>query len=342
MEDLFKALGYFRRALGIKCNKSSFRRSIRVLDGNFISINLDQDNEIVSFHNPSIQDFLESFIANNQELYFDLIRNSIFFEQLESLLSKSSFVNPNKELSEENRISISQLINELFWVDPCRLTNLSMDKGKTFRKMRSFFNFSHRLAFVASLAQKKAFSFVSKIVQENLEEISGSIKEHSIDNFDIVKLLKHVTPLGFISNQYKENLLIIAKESLISNAYWVSSLEQILTFYELYPHMYSDTDKAEIKKKTLEIVSDYHSEDDLQHLEDELTSIKNIMENEDIPLHREVQILEERISFLEAENEDSAESALESAKNYSGATAGEITDSEIRSLFDNLKEYRGI
>lgn len=55
-------------------------------------------------------------------------------------------------------------------------------------------------------------------------------------------------PLKFLPKEFKSNLLTMAKESIINNASWIYELEEIFTYYELFPKKYSNKDKEQIRK----------------------------------------------------------------------------------------------
>lgn len=60
-----------------------FDSAIKELDNNFVKINMDDDRQsIISFHNPSIRDFLITLINLNNSIKEILIDNLIFFNQI--------------------------------------------------------------------------------------------------------------------------------------------------------------------------------------------------------------------------------------------------------------------
>ncbi len=60
-------------------------KALRELDGNFIKTELQDDQHVVDFHNPSIQDFLESHVRNNNADVEDLIVGAAFARQVAKL-----------------------------------------------------------------------------------------------------------------------------------------------------------------------------------------------------------------------------------------------------------------
>jgi len=59
LTNFLKSLYSYQAIIGKVVQKTEVMESLKVLEGNFLKITLDHENEIVSFHNPSIHDFIE-------------------------------------------------------------------------------------------------------------------------------------------------------------------------------------------------------------------------------------------------------------------------------------------
>jgi len=90
---------------------SDFDSAIKELDNNFTKLTMDDDKQsIISFHNPSIRDFLISFINNNSSIKEMLIDNLLYFNQI-----FYAFKNPNEErqvIFDKNRINLNSHLEE--------------------------------------------------------------------------------------------------------------------------------------------------------------------------------------------------------------------------------------
>ncbi len=62
VEDLELAAKRFLSRHGPENSEKELRRALSELQGNFIVLRRDRGNDIVSFHNPSVQDFVESYL----------------------------------------------------------------------------------------------------------------------------------------------------------------------------------------------------------------------------------------------------------------------------------------
>lgn len=70
---------------GFAATSRDFERAVKELDGNFIKTSVLGDAPIVEFHNPSVRDFLEYYLADSPTDVLDLMEASSFFDQIAHL-----------------------------------------------------------------------------------------------------------------------------------------------------------------------------------------------------------------------------------------------------------------
>jgi hypothetical protein len=64
LELAFRNFYLYRRTKhGFNAGSRDFEHALKQLDGNFVKTDLLVGNRIVSFHNPSVRDFLESYLG---------------------------------------------------------------------------------------------------------------------------------------------------------------------------------------------------------------------------------------------------------------------------------------
>jgi len=94
--DLEQAFHSFFSARSLKyrfdSSPSSFSKALNELEGNFIRIERSDSRLVVTFHNPSIIDFLNDWISAHSEDVNELLSSAIFFEQVERLFMLSKNV----------------------------------------------------------------------------------------------------------------------------------------------------------------------------------------------------------------------------------------------------------
>lgn len=141
------------KAYGINSTGRSFRDTLEVLEGTFISIALDAARSTTIRHsNPSVTEFGLAQIANDSELCGRLIETSVFFEQLSVLYSFGSrttfWYRANEALRaalNEHRATFKNAMSRTFQAGtPERVTaeifdmTLSVEPTNTFERRVSF------------------------------------------------------------------------------------------------------------------------------------------------------------------------------------------------------------
>src|SRR4029078_6372694 len=88
LELAFQTFYDFRRQrFGFPTTPGDWTNAMRELDGNFIKTERVGKDIVVSFHNPSIRDFMERFLERSDADALDLLRGACFYEQYVSLWS---------------------------------------------------------------------------------------------------------------------------------------------------------------------------------------------------------------------------------------------------------------
>lgn len=101
---------------------SDFDDAIKELDNNFTKLNMDDDNQsIVSFHNPSIRDFLISLINNNSSIKEMLINNLFYFNQIFYAFKNSN--EKDKYGVDKHKINIDNVLENKLALKAIELTN---------------------------------------------------------------------------------------------------------------------------------------------------------------------------------------------------------------------------
>jgi hypothetical protein len=86
LQEAFDSFFSHRAQLyGFTSLPTSFKSALNELEGNFIRIDRSESRLSVSFHNPSVLDFLKQRFSQSDRDVADLIRSAVFFEQLQRL-----------------------------------------------------------------------------------------------------------------------------------------------------------------------------------------------------------------------------------------------------------------
>lgn len=89
LSDVEVAYEYFtrlrRERRGFQPTLRDFEHALKELDGNFISTSKEGDDVLISFHNPSVEDFLRHYLSSHPDDVSDLLDSARFFEQCVAL-----------------------------------------------------------------------------------------------------------------------------------------------------------------------------------------------------------------------------------------------------------------
>lgn len=332
LEDLSHNVKLFISNRGRMVSDRDLHCALSELQGNFITLKRDRDNNIVAFHNPSIQDFIEDYFAKNPSLYNDLIRSATFFEQLEwvcrHLAGKSNMNDIAEALTNGFRASLR--------AKPCNLINFSLDRLKPTYKHRNFLSIGQRVDFIASLTKKPEFEFLKDMVYEFIRDIFYQIDGHKLRNYDLICLLEKIIVLDFIDKKLKDDLLSAAKESFYENAIFISDVSYALDFFKLCPNMYnSDQDRSRIINTIADIVESMDI-DDPEFLSDELCNLEKIVKENQINLFGQIEILRSKLDSAEENAERGEDIDYDDSYRGSSRNIQTISNEALADMFSTL------
>ncbi len=330
VEDFEVATKRFVSRLGLEITEKELRRALSELQGNFIVLRQDRGNDIVAFHNPSVQDFIDKYFEKNPTLCEGLGKAACFFEQVQWICEKGMAIGLVGQIKE----ILLTALKETIPARPCTLVNYSSDQGRSTYKGRAMLSRVERLAFVASLLKKREFGFLKDMFREALVELTTQIMDFEAPNGDLLRLVKEVIALDCITD-FKTDFLIAAKESFYQNVYWISDVSCLSEFLELCPDVRISEDGNRIIEVIENIVDNHLDDDDPQLLSDELYSLEAIADKTGLGLERQIESVRRRLS--EAEENCPPEEDYDDDR-YRGSSGGgqSIGNDALADMFSTL------
>ena len=331
VKDFELATKRFVSRRGREINEKKLRRALAELQGNFIVLKQDRGNDIVAFHSPSVQDFIDNYLEKNQTLYMELGESACFFEQVQWLCENGmtkGFAGQIKEI-------LLTGFEEALLARPCTLINYSSNRGRSTYKERTTLSRVERLAFLASLIKKREFDFLEDMFRGFIRELSTRILDFKPSNEALLSLVKEVVALDGLVD-LKTDFLVAAKESLFQNVNWISDIYCLTNFLELCTEMYGSEDDDRIVK-VIEDIVDYCLEDekDPQFLSNELHILEKIEQETDLALQSQI----ESVSILLSSAEDNYPPEEDyNGSGYVGSSSGgeSIGDGALLDMFLTL------
>lgn len=125
---LYGSVLNFSEQFGIKYsinfNSLSFKRSVKELEGTFISINMEQGKQyLISYQNPSIQDFLVNYVNKDESIKEDLIESIVYLESALRIFAYSDFDSDLRNKLTLSKDQFNLLKNVLY----CRFDSIIYD-----------------------------------------------------------------------------------------------------------------------------------------------------------------------------------------------------------------------
>lgn len=329
VDDLKCAAMRYFELRGHNTTDRKISRALSELQGNFVIIRQDRGNDIISFHNPSVQDFIESYIDNNPILFELLIKSACFYEQVQWITERAKKVGCIQKIESD----IIEGLKSTLSATPCALINYSSDRGRSTFKARWSIRYGARLGFIASLINYDDFSFLRGYFRECLMGMTKKMLEMKISNTDLIGLSKKVANLDCVSD-LKESFFIAAKESLYTNAYWVSDASCVVDLIGLFPQVFSQKDHERLAEQVREIVDNHLDDDDAQLLSDELSSLEEIEEKFKYGLTEQIESVRDMLS--EAEENGHQEDDYDDDR-YRGHTSDQsVGNDALADMFSTL------
>ena len=145
-------------------------RALSELQGSFIILKQDRGHDIVSFHNPSVQDFVDKYLEKNLDCLLVLATTACFFEQVEWICNRVSSAGCVNRMED---ILINRL-KETLLTNPCAL--IKYGDGPFSHKDRRPLWIEDRLGFVASLLSSGDFSFLKDFFRDSLFDFTNRMQ----------------------------------------------------------------------------------------------------------------------------------------------------------------------
>lgn len=238
---------------------AAFEDALKELEGSFVSIlNYGQD---IRFQNPSVRDFLQSWLTQNLDLALSIFASAISFEQIDTVWEilqdeESSVISEFlKRHSDELLTAVERVLDQPHVVRK-RGYNYHYDEVDT--------PFSTRVPVVIEMAficqSAEFYNFIPRLLNNVLQQ--GFEKGDSVGSW--ANILEDIDVASYlddeIEQQFKDHVKCIVVEN-VHSAYLLEEFESILniqTFYAL-----SDEDKAKVEQA----FDDYEAHDEFSDLD---------------------------------------------------------------------------
>ena len=298
LEKAFWKFYDFRRTrFGFGTSPSDWLDALKELDGNFIKTQQIGKDIVVSFHNPSIRDFMEQFLAASDRDVVDLLEGAQFYEQYMSLWSGVND-RPYGGVEQRGRNFLRALGANL-WA-PSAQTIRSSVGGETVGVTSCPPSNESRAEFFIRVADDIAGRPAAD-ADPLLQSMSDRWRAGSADRGDLVRLLEKLRERGLPTDS---PVFRAARQCIMSPGDTIDDFRAVARFCEIYPSMVSDAERDELKRQFEEFAPDYASgwdDNDPDWLREIAGDIDGLGERFGVDAQRYTQDLYEKADEIESE-----------------------------------------
>jgi hypothetical protein len=233
LESAFLKFHQYRRTKdGVHGSTRDFERAMKELDGNFVKVTLIGKDQIVTFHNPSISDFLEFYLAGSPNDVADVIQAISFFDQFLTLWRGQQ----GKRFSgiDTDSDAFIRALASQFGAPFCRIIRMGDGHGNIYGVRRWDLSFEAKTLFAADVAHGLKSSS-SRSVLEHLVKMWGPLLEQGTgDKEGLVQLLRTLNSED-ADLVAKHSIFPIAKKYLTRQLDEVDDFKNLSNFVTLFP-----------------------------------------------------------------------------------------------------------
>ena len=331
LEEAFRTFYDFRRQrFGFPTKPGDWLDAVRELDGNFIKTGKIGKDIVVSFHNPSMWDFMEQFLEKSDGDALDLLRGAHFYEQYVVLWR--GIGGRRFRGIEQAGAEFLELLGTNLWAPSAR-TIRQLTRGEDVGlvpyppspESRSEFY----MRIVDQIYPKSAEKFTGALIAALTERWKGGTANCQ----GLVHLVEFLTDHGMSPD---DEAFLVARECLLSGPETVDDFQAVVRFCEKYPESVSSADRDALRAQLESLAEDYASDADSDSDSDWLRSIASDLESLGEKFGVDTQEFTQRL--LESADEIEREHAeSEPDYDYEGRWSGDSAVDDIQGMFSGLE-----
>jgi hypothetical protein len=297
-DDLKKAFDSYHKLkssiLGFTMNMNDFKKSLKELDGNFLTIKKGNKGLVLEYNNASIEDFIDNYIVNNSDEFDFLCKSSVFFEQcikIWDLVSNRSFSKGyakfkySQELIDAlGRNFKSKIMPEFIKSHLVAIQMPSDNDGS---------NYESRLNFMIDIAPEINNKQYNEILCDLIHITVNSLDERQIDKNELIILSDKMNTSKYVYRTSKEEFCSKIKSCVLNDYYHLEGFETINKFIKIYPNQLTPDEHSKLQDEFVNYCEcDCHQDIlDETSIESGLSLLEDISVNLKVDISKEIEII---------------------------------------------------
>jgi hypothetical protein len=248
VRDAFRQLyRIYSETYHVDTRPSDFRSVLKELDGNFVRFDREERRTTITFHNPSIRDFVQNYLLQNEDEVLLLLRGAKFFEQLRWLWTFEREGSRKFTFRAMLRRHADTFVSAL-----ARTIDLPSYKQR-YRLVKGEFRYDpiaieERVEFLAGVAQTLKHLQLTSVIVDNLNRIKRRVPRGRVDRRDLVRLLEGLTKLPWCAEELKA-FIPVARSAFLRLSDEIREFEAYRTFARAFPTAIDDAARLHVAEK---------------------------------------------------------------------------------------------
>lgn len=330
--DNFRSM--FSEKYNVQRVDNEFLMALKEGEGNFVRLDIENNHQVIGFHNPSIRDYMTYYLSNDRDLLVLLIRSCNYFDQLITIWNsfdslENNLITHDAEMAyiyQEQLIKLVDTDSVRYW-----LFSVTSDLHHKQRRIK-------RYIFILNLDMPLFNEEFKRSINTGLNSIFSDL-DGIIDWSDIVDLLKGMHSKIALYGIEFQDALDATVDIMLDNLNQINDYKQLSVLYKEYSSCHAKIDcyyefiKDKFDDDFDDEVSYASSDHDASLLEDIVNDLQDIDINFDFELNSRIQELNDMVDeIIRHDLNNSYEEDYTPSKNTNATD--DIDD--IRSLFKTL------
>jgi len=305
---------------------------LRELDGNFINNEMIGSDVVVSFHSPSVRDFIEQYLATSDSDVANLIDAVYFYEQFTALWSGAGgrrYAGVDRAGEQFLRVLASKL-----YAPSARAIRVASMGEVTGVDVYSPSNES-RVEFLIRVADELRSAGAQPLMESVLRPLEALWEKGIADRQGLFRLLQELTDRGLRED---DGPFAAARRCLLTYAEELEHFQAAVSFCEAYPNEVSGRDRDVLRSKFAIFASEYGYElddEDPDWLREVAGDLELVGRKLQVEVDRFTARLYERAEEIESER--AKEEAPDNDDEHWRPSRREGDD--VHEMFDDLRNY---
>ncbi len=316
---------------GFPTGSGDWEDALKQLDGNFISTRAVGKAILVSFHSPSVRDFVEGFLASSEGDVSDLISGAHFYEQYTSLWTGRSG-HRYQGVDHHREEFIRGLRKSLFGPSAGTIRVVDSD-GREIGVNPDPPSNESRGQFVVRVANDLKNETGDQLLAAVVDSLRRRWEEGHADKEDLVSLLDALTKRGLGG---KDAVFISAQKCLSIKFEQIDDFRAVARFANKYPDAMTQTELENVKSKFLEFAADYSggwTDEDPDWLRQVAGDLEFVAENLELDVKSFITGLHQQADEIEIERAEN-----EPDEDDRGDWEPSSSRDDVNDMFQSLRE----